>query len=174
MGMARQSYLRLIGRDARAAAIVVAVSVGLGLLINALRPQPLTLVPEPPEVMLARSVGEVVVLESAEPPLVEIERAMEVLDKGAAIFVDAREPAFYELGHVPGAVSLPRAGFKEAYPAFAKRAGKDQPLMVYCSESSCVDSLMVAKALMRLGYAQVEVFHGGWDEWEAAGQPQEP
>lgn len=45
--------------------------------------------------------------------------------------------------------------------------------MVYCSESKCVDSTVVARALLRLGYTRVEIFQGGWDEWDAAGQPSE-
>lgn len=174
MGASRQSYLRLIGRDVGAAVSVVILAAALGLLINALRPQPLPLVPEPPEVILAKSVGQVLAGEKSEPVLVEIDRVMEALDSGEATFIDARESIFYELGHAQGAVSLPRRGFQEAYPSFATKVPKERAVIVYCSEASCVDSLVVAKALLRLGYERVEVFHGGWSEWEAAGLPTEP
>jgi rhodanese-related sulfurtransferase len=50
---------------------------------------------------------------------------------------------------------------------------RDQLIVVYCSNIDCEDSDMVADALVRLAYPHMQMFKGGWDEWEAAGLPQE-
>ena len=76
--------------------------------------------------------------------------------------VDARPEVFYRLGHVPGALSLPRERFEAAYRALGARMTKGRPVVVYCASRSCEDAELVRSALLSLGYAQVEVFAGGW------------
>jgi rhodanese-related sulfurtransferase len=81
---------------------------------------------------------------------------------------------FYQFGHVPGALSLPRADFESAYAALRARLEKNRrrPIVVYCSDRSCEDSSAVRTALAKLGYTDVAVFHGGWAAWSAAHRPE--
>jgi len=166
-----RSYIPQGIRDLIFVGLIGVASVVLGLLINALRPQPLPIIPVAPDVALAQSAGVPYAADIAAPTYVNLEQAMQAHNDGAVLFVDARPKEFFELGHISSAISLPRSTFAAAYPVFTKLARKDQPLMVYCSESKCVDSTVVARALLRLGYTRVEIFQGGWDEWEVAGQP---
>jgi rhodanese-related sulfurtransferase len=50
---------------------------------------------------------------------------------------------------------------------------KAQPMVIYCSGGSCEDSGLLAETLKKLGYTNVGIFRGGWDEWTHAGLPEE-
>jgi rhodanese-related sulfurtransferase len=94
-------------------------------------------------------------------------------DAGAALFLDARDPAEYEAGHIPGAIRLTNADLASE-PERAKTlpvAGR--PIIVYCEGGECEASLEVARALVEGGYRKVLVFTGGFPEWSAAGYPVE-
>lgn len=169
--VSRRPYLKQIVRDLIFVGLIGICSIALGLLVNALREHPLPLIPVAQDVALAESVGESYSARIEPPTFVELEHAMQAHDDGETVFVDARPNEFFGLGHIAGAISLPRSTFTKDYPAFTSKVQKDRPLMIYCSESKCVDSTVVAQALTRLGYKKVEIFKGGWDEWEVAGQP---
>jgi rhodanese-related sulfurtransferase len=95
-----------------------------------------------------------------------------VHDKGAVI-LDARAAPFYQQGHVPGAINLARDDFARDYQSLAPRLkpDRDRLIVVYCSGGECHDSKLVASALMSLGFSDVRVFTGGWEQWTQAGLP---
>ncbi len=94
---------------------------------------------------------------------------------GQALLLDARPEIFYSLGHVPGALSLPRDTFEAAYARLKAQLEKDRSrtLAVYCSDSDCEDSDLVSKALIKLGYSHVLRFKDGWAAWQNAHLPEE-
>ena len=89
--------------------------------------------------------------------------------------IDARPRGFYQMGHVPRAISLPREDFERSYAKLRPLLEQDRnkPVVVYCSEADCKDSELVAEALCRLGYLHLSVYKEGWEEWSRAGLPQE-
>lgn len=92
---------------------------------------------------------------------------------GQSVFVDAREEAFFQIGHIPGALNLPISeGFAPVDRWLAVR-NMEGTLFVYCSDASCSDSLIVARRFLLHGYQNVRVFRGGWEEWQAAELPEE-
>ena len=86
--------------------------------------------------------------------------------------MDAREPAFFEEGHIPRAINLPRDSILRA-KFLGELSDKARPVIVYCSDEDCDDGKIVAKGLLALGHSKVSVFAGGWDEWAASGSPME-
>lgn len=46
---------------------------------------------------------------AAPPPVVTAEETQQLLDSGAAAYVDVRTPEEFAAGHVPGAVNVPVA-----------------------------------------------------------------
>ncbi len=95
------------------------------------------------------------------------------VDSKGAIILDARPSVFFEQGHVPGALNLARDNFAQDYrrlSAVLKAVG-DKPIIVYCSGGECHDSRLVANALLTLGFSNVSVFTGGWEDWSSAGMP---
>jgi rhodanese-related sulfurtransferase len=84
-------------------------------------------------------------------------------------FIDARDVEDYNAGHIQGAMNIPYHHF-EQYKETLNGLPKDQVYVAYCS-SSCDVSIDLAYAMAKMGFAKVYIFHGGWDEWKAAGYP---
>ena len=96
------------------------------------------------------------------------------VENKTALILDARPAAFFERGHVQGAINLSRDDFANDYRRLAPiLKANDKPIIVYCSGGACHDSKLVANALLSLGSSEVSVYTGGWDEWSAQQLPAE-
>jgi rhodanese-related sulfurtransferase len=177
---ARLRHARSIGsqilRDLGSVVLLAVAALVAGLIINHFSAAPLPIVYQTPE---QRFDAELTTLIAAPPfkiaPAATIgldEFRSTVLSKSALIF-DARPSAFFERGHVPGALNLARDDFALDYRRLggALQSARDKPIIVYCSGGDCHDSRLVANALLSLGFSNVRVFTGGWDAWSAAGLP---
>ena len=95
---------------------------------------------------------------------------------GKALIYDARPAFFYHLGHVPGAISLPKnhcdesINAREAEIKAALAAGKT--IIVYCTSFTCPDARTVAIHIAGFGYP-AKIFSGGWEAWREADMPGE-
>ena len=121
---------------------------------------------------MLRSVSSVPEPAFREPELLDFKTALQAWKDSTALFVDAREPDFFEEGHIPQAINLPRDSILQA-KALGELADKSRPLIVYCSGEDCEDSRIVAKGLLAMGHAKVSVYAGGMEEWSASGSPVE-
>jgi rhodanese-related sulfurtransferase len=92
-----------------------------------------------------------------------------------ALILDARPEIFHRFGHIPKALSLPREDFEACYSKQRMRLEKHKarPVVLYCSGTGCEDGETVANALIGLGFTDVRLFRGGWDEWTRAKLPEE-
>jgi rhodanese-related sulfurtransferase len=169
---------KLIIKDAVGAWLLLTGCLFAGVVINEMRPVPLPLIYSSPEARLNQAVAN---LSPAPAPSsvpegnVGLDEMRRICSEHAALILDARPGIFYQLGHIPSAVSLPRDDFEAQYQAKQAllEADRKKDLIVYCSGSDCHDSQMVADALRSLGYAHVRVFRGGWGEWDSANLPEE-
>jgi 3-mercaptopyruvate sulfurtransferase SseA len=91
------------------------------------------------------------------------------------LVLDARPEIFHRLGHVPGALSLPRDDFETGYAALKGKleADRSQAIVIYCSNASCEDSGLVKKSLSALGFINIALYEGGWSDWTNAKKPEE-
>ena len=95
---------------------------------------------------------------------------------GKVLIFDARPSFIYKLGHIPGAINLPKNRCAEAIAArepeikAALAAGKT--IVVYCSSLTCPDARTVAMHISGFGHP-ASVFSGGWDAWKTAELPVE-
>ena len=92
------------------------------------------------------------------------------------LLFDARPGFFYALGHIPGAISMPKADCdklinKHEGEIKAAIAAK-KTIVVYCTNLLCPDARTVARHLAALGYSS-STLTGGWDSWKEAGLPTE-
>ena len=83
----------------------------------------------------------------------------------AARVLDVREPDEFAVGHLPGAVNVPR-GMLEF------RIGELQPdgdaaILLYCKTSG--RAALATQSLYSLGYTQLRSVAGGFDQWQADG-----
>ena len=80
------------------------------------------------------------------------------------VLLDARSPAAYAAGHLPGALSLPHATIDAA----AASALPDRPLVVYCWGPGCNAAHKAGLALARHGRAAKEML-GGYEYYVREG-----
>lgn len=92
---------------------------------------------------------------------------------GEAVFLDARDERLYREGRVPRALSAPAEAVEASFPAFFERLPLEGALVLYCEGGDCTSSLALAKLLHGRGFKDLRVFTGGWEEWRAAGLPEE-
>lgn len=125
--------------------------------------------------MQIKSTKELVAAANTSIETLQPEQAQAFVDDRQTLFVDVREPAEWQSGHVPGAVHVPRgmlewaadpasASFK---PDFA-RAGR---IIVYCAAAG--RSALAGKTLREMGYENVSQIGGGFEAWRKSGMPVE-
>jgi len=148
--------------------IVIAItSTLLSLTLNAVRPDGIPLLAK------ELAVAEEIEYDTAEPRLfaITLDQALELYQKGT-VFVDAREPEYYQEGHIKGAWNIPF--FLELVFKLDSLQGKDAPMVIYCSGDECGSSEDLAYELQAEGFSNLLVFKGGWTAWNTSGHPTEP
>jgi rhodanese-related sulfurtransferase len=106
-------------------------------------------------------------------PAVSLKEAAEVFNSGEALFVDARDPDFFEMGHIPGAINLPLNDFESVFPDLEEQLQTAFMIITYCDGASCEMSVELTERLLMMGLEQVMVYTGGMHQWETSGKPVE-
>ncbi len=85
------------------------------------------------------------------------------------VILDVRDKDLYLAGHLPGAISLPRAGIEldidEVVP------DQDTKVVTYCGGET--RGSLSAHTLQIMGYENASVLSGGFRGWKSAGLPLE-
>lgn len=91
------------------------------------------------------------------------------------VFVDVRNDALYQAGHVPGAYQLDYYRLEPYLPAVLSACGAAEKIVVYCTGGDCEDSELAAVLLGQAGVPRERIFvyPGGFTEWSAQGLPLE-
>ena len=93
------------------------------------------------------------------------------------LLVDVREPEEFQVGHLPGAILVPRGtleaaadpGTKHRHPLLCD--ARCRPVVLYCASGG--RSALAARTLQEMGFEEVYSLAGGMDVWEAEGFPVE-
>ncbi|WP_253880230.1 rhodanese-like domain-containing protein [Actinomadura rupiterrae] len=85
------------------------------------------------------------------------------------VVVDSRAREAWDMGHVAGAVHMPRAEIAARHEELLDR---DVPVVVYCWGPGCNGGVRAALELSRLGYRVKEMI-GGFEYWAREGYPVE-
>jgi sulfur-carrier protein adenylyltransferase/sulfurtransferase len=99
-------------------------------------------------------------------PVVPLGEARELVD-GDTLFLDVREQSEWDLGHIPGALLIPRAQVEARIEDEAP--DKSQRIVVYCARGQ--RSLLAGQVLLANGYERVENLVEGFIGWEREGYP---
>ncbi len=94
-------------------------------------------------------------------------------ESGLGTIIDARSPAQYNEGHLPGAILCYFYELDGYLTDLLAAAGFDTPLMIYCIGEDCEDSRFLAEALREMGYQLIYIYLGGYGGWQEAGLPVE-
>jgi len=90
------------------------------------------------------------------------------LDLGDPIvLVNALEENKFNAKHIPGSLNLfTKEGIEQ-------NLGKEDHIVVYCTDTACNKSILLYYLLEAMGYKHVLRFAGGLREWEDQGYPLE-
>jgi rhodanese-related sulfurtransferase len=182
-----QSNIKSLGSDLLLLLLVAIIASGIGLLINRFRTTPLPLFYQTPAERLQDSVSrmrihrdtsvvtQAMVTVQKLPEFLSLSEFSKVVDTRQILILDARPALFYRLSHVPGALSLPREDFAQGYARLKAKLESNpaQPIVIYCSDSSCEDSKLVRDSLKKLGYSNLSLFEQGWSGWMGSDNKQE-
>ncbi len=96
-------------------------------------------------------------------------------EQGLIVFVDARDKAHYEEGHIPGAYELDYYYAQDFVPTVLPPCQASETIVVYCTGGSCEDSRLAAGLLKQLGIpsSKLLVYAAGWNQWVAMNMPVE-
>lgn len=107
---------------------------------------------------------------------ISLEQFFELQQAGKVMIFDARPTVFHAIGHIPGAISLPRincdANIAKREDQIKAAIHEGKTVIVYCTSLTCPDARTVATHISGFGYP-ASVFSGGWDAWKEAGMPTE-
>lgn len=101
------------------------------------------------------------------PAPIHWREAKPLVAAGHAVLVDVRARPNYDAGHIPDAVSLPETSSSAEFAAFLKLLPANLTLIVYCSSTSCSQSLRVANRLVaEFHHPSVKYMTGGYMEYQ--------
>ena len=104
-------------------------------------------------------------------PRLNLEKAKQYFDSGKYRFVDARPQYKYIEARIKGAETLSASFFNKQFPGFSSKVKPEEEIVIYCSSQDCRLSEIVAGELLDKGYKNLNIFEGGWAEWEAKKYP---
>jgi len=151
----KRSILQVIG--------IIIVSGAVGIAVNTFRANGIPLVERWEDKVLHEQVTRGL-------PVVSLKQAKEAHVSGEALFVDARDSDLYEEGHIPGAVNLPVREFELVFPKLKERLLAATWVITYCDGASCELSVQLTEKLLFTGVDRIEIFAGGIQKWQGAGQ----
>lgn len=86
----------------------------------------------------------------------------------SATILDARPAEEFRIGRIAGAMNLPWRDVDNDRSGTLPRRG--QPVVVYCANEFCQDSLRLAQWLEGQGYKTIAVYVDGYDAWWNGGK----
>ncbi|MDR3391898.1 MAG: rhodanese-like domain-containing protein [Sulfuriferula sp.] len=98
---------------------------------------------------------------------VDVAAAAQQISAGATV-IDVREPAEFDAGRLPNAVSIPRGVLEFKTGDHPALANKDAQIVIYCKTGG--RSALATQSLQRLGYTQLVSLAGGFEAWAGSGQ----
>lgn len=118
---------------------------------------------------MAKTIDDFVREAQQVVPEVDAAHAQRLLAAGA-LALDVREAGEVARGTVPDAMAIPRGRLELDAPDWI--FDPDAPIVVVCSTGR--RSILAARVLREMGFAQACSLAGGLDAWQAAGQPLGP
>lgn len=140
------------------ASVILLLGVALGLAGNQASPRGLPLITPPKKAIKADE-------------FIALEKAKELWYGGATLFLDAREPADYAVGHIGNALNLPAQSFEQHFSEVAPILSPESSMVLYCDGMDCELSHRLQKSLRQVGYTNTHLLYDGWTKWREAGLP---
>jgi CRP-like cAMP-binding protein/rhodanese-related sulfurtransferase len=139
--------------------LIIAISIVLAVIFNSTNPNGIPLFPEFPGKSSVAAVSP--------------SAAMEEIQQGKTLILDAMPANFYQQRHIAGAVNIPLGIFDIVYLMTFPDEDNEKKILVYGGTISEPYDLEVANRLLLRGYKNVRILEGGLSAWETGGFPVE-
>jgi len=136
--------------------VLIAVALVLGAAANAVSPRGLSWKEPLGQDLRAR-------VQAAGFTAIGAGDLQRILASRSATIVDARPADEFKIGRIKGAMSMPWRDVDDGKPGAPPP--KDKPVVVYCANEFCSESLRLAQWLDGQGYKDIAVYVEGYDEW---------
>jgi rhodanese-related sulfurtransferase len=158
----------------RQAILILVISAVFGAAVNVVSPNKIPLVGKYRQLANGEGVVRPPDSQAGDPPFIDLTIAQLEFGAHSSIFVDARLRDEFDCGTIPGATNIPFEDLPEEHidtylDSALNHAGKDTPLIAFCSGEECDASLYLGRNLALNGYTRISIFFGGAREWEKAG-----
>jgi 3-mercaptopyruvate sulfurtransferase SseA len=145
--------------------VIILIGSAIGLTYNAVSPSGIALIGNwSPKITSDSLVVPYGYEEDIDPPAISLDYAMMKFQSRKIVFLDARLPEDFKAAYEES---------EEYAPQVLPKLAKEEEIIAYCDGTECESSLLLARELMELGYGNIKVFFGGWQEWQEAGLPVE-
>lgn len=95
--------------------------------------------------------------------------AMDLHQRKAHRFIDARPAEEYAMGHIPRALSLPFQTLDDHVETVENLLDSKEPLVIYCSHRDCDEALLLAVELKSMGASHFMLYIDGFELWKKYG-----
>lgn len=94
----------------------------------------------------------------------DIEKEVEM---GHVLLIDARSASAFKAGHMPHAVSLPLADWKQHLGKLDLPTSKEQGIVVYCGNTACTTAAQLATLLLeKTKFRNIRYLYEGYWDWK--------
>jgi rhodanese-related sulfurtransferase len=161
-------------REIAGGIVVMVVAAAVGVAVNVARPDGIPLIQKGAVVATAQH-GEVDSTTTAQlaEGAISVGQMKAIFDAGTSVIIDARSTEEYEEGHIPGSINIPHDRIPEFMNVLSGEVSNDAHIVCYCKSPSCDFSDLLATELKVIGYTDVSIFSGGWEQWTKAEYPVE-
>jgi len=97
---------------------------------------------------------------------VTADAAEALLQQGGVVVLDVREPAEFDMGHLPGGVNVPRGLLEFMVGNHPALANPQANILLYCKNGG--RSTLAAHTLKQMGFDRVHMLVGGFDGWSGS------
>ncbi|MDI1229979.1 MAG: rhodanese-like domain-containing protein [Methylobacter sp.] len=96
---------------------------------------------------------------------IDVAKSKQLLTEGNIVLIDTREESEYAVGHVDGALLVPRGMLEFKVGNMPELADKSKTVLIYCRLGN--RSALAAQTLQQLGYTNVLSMAGGFEAWKS-------
>lgn len=97
---------------------------------------------------------------------VDGDAAEALLAQDGVVVLDVREPAEFDMGHLPGGVNVPRGLLEFMVGNHPALSNTQATVLLYCKNGG--RSTLAAHTLKQMGFDQVQMLVGGFDGWQGS------
>lgn len=114
-----------------------------------------------------KNAHDLVVIAKQKINEIAIENAEKAIND-ASVMIDVREADEFALGHIAGAINIPRGLLEFKLSGTESLTSRDLNIVLYCKTSG--RSALAAETMQNMGYLQVSSIAGGIDAWVQIGK----